>query len=142
MGNPFGFSDIFVAEIPSNSPGESPNEPHNPSKNIEDSRREFQQTMERKLHVGFMDTPKKWPCFPILCLRHCTRSKDGLPLLGLMIYDWNTEGKLHRTTVFETNLFDLAPYGGQIDEEQLFATVPKTVYRSFDEIFDSGWRVD
>ena len=93
-------------------------------------------TYERSRQLGIMSSPALWPTWPFLPV---VRRKDGEEDVecGLMSVLPNLEGMTgFSATVFIENLFTLPP---TLDE---FMALPREVYDTVEEVYQSGWRVD
>lgn len=79
--------------------------------------------------VRMMQTPDMWPLGPVLCLANT----DGR--LGLLILHTD----IRRTEVFELNLHD--PRLGHLLQGDP-GDIDSTIYATFQQAHDEGWRVD
>lgn len=77
-----------------------------------------------------MKTPDMWPLGPVLCLKN-----EVTDALGLLIL----HADIRRTEVFELNLHDSRVAhllrGDPCD-------IDSTIYATFQQAYDDGWRVD
>ena len=89
---------------------------------------------ERGRNLLVLSSPRLWPAYPLLpVVRRATSEEECGPLMDLAglfgLYGYGS-------TVFLTNLFDLP---ATLDA---FLALPRRVFDTADEVFDSGRRVD
>src|SRR5262245_30229354 len=89
---------------------------------------------ERERNLLNLSSPRLWPAYPFLPVVRRTAAGEECGLLMDLAGLYGLYG--FGSTVFLVNLYDLP---GTLAG---FLALPRRVFDTADEVFDSGWRVD
>lgn len=95
----------------------------------------YQRTAEeRGQEIEMMQSPARWPAWPMLPLKR--KDTDG-PMMGLLLEVGLAVGLKVESTVYLTNLFEFPGMSLEARREVKFLE-----YSSFEALLDDGWVVD
>lgn len=77
--------------------------------------------------LSMMKSPNRWPCWPMLPLKHAMRKSDGMPLIGFL---------------FESNKYKYTVFVGNMLDAKNISKMPREEFKSYEEVVAAGWVVD